>query len=92
MDLWLAEIKRPGTDASTLREIIKAESLIGENKTIKPLGNGLYEYRGKQSKRGTIRLYFCFDETTVYILDAEFKTDDQHEIERARKRKKEMGV
>ncbi len=60
-----------------------------KKRQIAKLGNGLYEFRGKQSKIGTIRMYFCFDENQIYILDAEFKTDDKNNITRAKKRMEE---
>lgn len=63
-----------------------------KNKRLSSLGDGLYEYRGQQSQAGTVRLYFCFDETTFHILDAEYKTSDEHKIDRAKKRKQEMNL
>ncbi len=50
------------------------------------LGDELYEYRGSQSKSGTIRLYFRINDSRIRILDAECKTDDENKIERAKKR------
>jgi len=91
MDFWLAETKR--NKVEELRdEIFRESKKPQKKKKISALGNGLYEYRGTQSKQGTIRLYFCFDEEILYILDAEFKTGDSNKIEIARERKKEMGL
>jgi hypothetical protein len=91
MDLWILETKR--NDVSQLRDSIIAESKKPQQKRkLSPLGDGLYEYRGKQSIKGTIRLYFCYDETTVYILAAEFKTGAKNMIDIARERKKEINL
>lgn len=91
MDFWLQEVRR--NDVNYLQNMIHEEATKSrKNKKLASLGDGLYEYRGQQSKAGTIRLYFCFDETTVHILDAEYKTSDEHKIDRARKRKQEMNL
>ncbi len=54
------------------------------------MGDGLYEYRGSRSTKGTIRMYFCYSEDTMIILDAEYKTSLNNLIDRARNRMKEM--
>lgn len=84
---WLRGLKNDMTNAETLSKEIRSNS-----ERLKGLKKGLYEYRGSQSQKGTIRLYFCYDKETVYILDAEFKTDGKNIIDRARKRKSKLGL
>lgn len=54
------------------------------------LEHDLYEYRGKQAKDGTIRVYFFIENENMYIVDAEIKTDDDNVIERANTRMKTL--
>jgi phage-related protein len=54
------------------------------------LEQDLYEYRGKQAKDGTIRVYFFIINENAYIVDAEIKTDDENLIERATNRMKTL--
>lgn len=89
MILWIRETARPGTKAEDLNKLIRDPA---NKKRFKLLGDGLCEYRGNQNRRGTIRVYFCYDQAQMYILHAELKTDDDNGIDLARKRKKEMKL
>ncbi|MBW6513463.1 MAG: type II toxin-antitoxin system RelE/ParE family toxin [Candidatus Syntrophosphaera sp.] len=92
MDTWMEECRI--YDSSYLRKMIRDEAgKPWENRTIASLKDGLYEYRGKRkSQQGTIRLYFCMDGETLYVLCAEYKTGDTDMIETARERKKELQL
>jgi len=92
LDFWIKECKE--RDSSFLRNMVREEEKKPwENRTLADLKDGLYEYRGKKkSKTGTIRLYFCYVEETLYVLEAEYKTGDKDRIEIARQRKKELKI
>jgi phage-related protein len=89
LDFFLYEIgKMPLTQ---FQEILSNErSKKWDKRRITELGKGLYEYRGKQSREGTIRIYFFIFNGSFFILDAELKTDDKNAIDKARRRMKEM--
>lgn len=92
MDTWIASVKRTTYNSSSLLAEIQCErKKAHKNRRVVDLDDGLYEWRGKQSQSGTIRIYFCFSDDVVYILDAEYKTDDAQNIDRARNRMKELN-
>lgn len=90
---WIEGLKRGPYTSVILKQEIAAEwKKAWEKRKIGDLGDGLYEFRGSQSPKGTIRVYFCYVDETVYMLHAEYKTDEKDEIETARNRKKVLGL
>lgn len=69
-----------------LSELAKPHS----KRDVTKLEHDLYEYRGKQARDGTIRVYFFTIGENMYIVDAEIKTDDDSAIERANTRMKTL--
>jgi hypothetical protein len=89
MDFFLKEMQQ-GTKEDLVEHIKEEQKKPWKNRRIAALGDDLYEYRGKESRLGTIRVYFSFNEEIVLVIDAEYKTSDHDMIERAKTRLKEM--
>lgn len=89
LDFFLYEIRNK--TLTQLDDELNRERLKKwEKRRIADLGEGLYEFRGKQSKECTVRLYFFTFDNSFFILDVEVKTDGKNAIEKARRRMKEI--
>jgi len=78
-------------DRRHISDLIQKESLKPQkSREVAKLKDGLFEYRGKQAKNGTIRVYFFIIGENIYIVDAEMKTGDDNKIERATQRMKSL--
>jgi hypothetical protein len=89
MDFFLYETQQ-GSEEDLVEKIREEEKKPWDKRKIAHLKEGLYEYRGGQSRLGTIRVYFTYNKETVFVVDAENKTSDHNKIERARARLREI--
>jgi hypothetical protein len=89
LDFFLREVEL-GTRDELVEQIVAEQKKPWGKRKLAALGDDLYEYRGKESQSGTIRMYFFYTEDTLVVLDAEYKTSDKNVIERARIRLSEM--
>ncbi|MDY0150779.1 MAG: hypothetical protein RBS43_00725 [Candidatus Cloacimonas sp.] len=89
LDFFLRETEL-GTNDDLVEQIVAEQKKPWEKRKLASLGDGLHEYRGSASQKGTVRMYFYYTEDMFVVLDAEYKTSDKNVVERARTRMREM--